>query len=291
MTGHHDKEIDEVSGVETTGHNWDGIRELNNPLPRWWLWTLYACTIWGIAYTVAYPAWPMLEGYTKGMLGFSQRAEVAAQVAAARSAQSKLRNLLAKTPIEKIRDDAELLRFAMAGGKAAFGDNCAPCHGRGAQGSAGYPNLNDDDWLWGGKITDIVQTIKYGIRAANDDTRTSDMPKFGLDQMLDKKQINDVAEYVLSLTGKSTDKAAAASGKAIFDEQCVACHGEKGAGVPELGGPKLNDAIWLYGNKKEDIVRQINLGRGGLMPAWAGRLDPVTVKSLAVYVHSLGGGQ
>ena len=300
MSGDHDKQhdgqhnghIDEVSGIETTGHSWDGIRELNNPLPRWWLWTWYATIIWAIGFTIAYPAWPMIHGYTKGVLGYSQRAEVARQVAAAKAGQSQLRNQLAKTPIKKIAGNPELLRFALAGGKAAFGDNCAPCHGRGAQGGVGYPNLNDDDWLWGGKITDILQTITHGIRAPNDDdTRLNDMPKFGLDKMLDKKQINDVAEYVLSLSGKSQDKAAATRGKAVFDEQCVACHGDNGKGMQELGGPKLADAIWLYGGTKADLVRQINIARGGLMPAWGKRLDPVTIKSLAVYVYSLGGGQ
>ena len=288
---HKNVETDDATGVETTGHEWDGIKELNNPLPKWWLYTFYACIVWGLGYMIAYPAWPLLDSYTKGLLGYSQRAVVTSEVVKARQAQAKFRDEIAKTPIEKIKSKPELLRFAMAGGKAAFGDNCAPCHGRGAQGAPGYPNLNDDDWLWGGKITDIKQTIEHGIRAADEDTRSNDMPKFGIDGLLEAAQINDVAEYVLSLTGKSTDKAAAQKGKVIFEEQCAACHGDKGQGMPELGGPRLNDAIWLYGSSKEDIVRQIKIGRGGLMPAWASRLDPVTIKSLAVYVHSLGGGQ
>lgn len=285
-------EFDEITGVETTGHEWDGIKELNHPLPKWWLYTFYVCIIWGIGYMIAYPAWPLLDGYTKGMLGYSQRATVGREVALAKQAQSKFRDELAKTPIEAIKSKPELLRFAMAGGKAAFGDNCSPCHGRGAQGAKGYPNLNDDDWLWGGKITDIQQTIQHGIRVlADEDTRINDMPKFGVEELLEPAQINDAAEFVLSLSGKSTDAKAAARGKTIFEEQCTACHGEKGEGLQEMGGPTLRDAIWLYGRTKEDVVKSIQTGRGGIMPAWGSRLDPVTIKSLAVYVHSLGGGQ
>lgn len=291
MASEHDKEIDHISGVETTGHEWDGLKELNNPLPKWWLYTMYACTIWAIGYMIAYPAWPLIDGYTKGVLGHSQRASVMQQVDDAKTAQSQFRNLLDKTPLEKVKDNPELLRFAMAGGAAAFGNNCAPCHGRGAQGAAGYPNLNDDDWLWGGKIGDIHQTLLHGIRSGDDEARTNAMPNFGADELLDKKQINDVAEYVLSLTGKSTDKAAATAGKVIFDEQCAACHGEAGAGLQEMGGPRLNDAIWLYGGSKKDIVNQLTKAKLGVMPAWTGRLDSTTIKSLAVYVHSLGGGQ
>ncbi len=289
MSDNH-KELDEATGVHTTGHEWDGIKELNNPLPKWWLYSFYACIVWGIGYMIAYPAWPLLDGYTKGMLGYSQRAVVMSEVALAKKAQSKFRDELAKTSIEKIKTKPELLRFAMAGGKAAFGDNCAPCHGRGAQGSKGYPNLNDDDWLWGGKITDIQYTIRHGIRAADEDTRSNDMPKFGVEELLEPAQINEAAEYVLSLSGKSKDAAAAAKGKVIFEEQCAACHGDNGQGLQEMGGPTLRDAIWLYGRSKADVVKSIETGRGGIMPAWATRLDEVTIKSLAVYVHSLGGG-
>lgn len=285
------KEIDEVSGVETTGHEWDGIKELNKPLPKWWLWTFYATVIWSIGYWVLYPAWPTLADYTKGALGYSQRAVVTEQVAAARAAQGKFRNALAATPLEKVKDDSELLRFAMAGGAAAFATNCAPCHGRGAQGFVGYPNLNDDDWLWGGSIEEIHKTISFGVRSGHSNGRDSQMPKFGIDKMLDDKQIADTAEYVLSLSGQATDKAAAERGQKIFAEQCVSCHGDNGKGNVELGAPNLTDAIWLYGGTKEAVMESIRTGRGGQMPVWEGRLDPVTIKSLAVYVHSLGGGQ
>lgn len=291
MAGH--KKVDEVTGVETTGHVWDGdLQELNKPLPKWWLYTFYVTIIWAIGYWVAYPAWPTMTDYTKGMLGYSQRATVTAEVKAGKDAQSALRTKLDKTPLAEVKKDPSLLQFATAGGKAVFADNCAPCHGRGAQGAVGYPNLNDDDWIWGGKIDDIQQTIMHGIRwTENKNTRDSAMPRFGVDGLLDAKQIADTAEYVLSLSGVSKDAAAAGRGKAIYAEQCVTCHGEDGKGNTELGAPNLTDAIWLYGATKADVEKSIQTGRGGAMPAWAGRLEPVAIKSLAVYVHSLGGGK
>lgn len=285
--------IDEVTGIETTGHVWDGdLEELNKPLPKWWLYTTYACIIWAIGYWIFYPAWPLLTDYTKGTLGFSQRALVMEQVAAGKAAQSKFRDAIANAELTEIPKKPELLNFALAGGKAAFGDNCAPCHGRGAQGFKGYPNLNDDDWIWGGDLEAIHTTIRHGIRnTADEDARQSDMPKFGVEELLEKPQINDVAEYVLSLSGNATDEAAAGRGKEVYAENCAACHGENGLGNKELGAPNLSDAIWLYGGEKADVVTSINTGRGGVMPPWQTRLDAVTVKQLAVYVHSLGGGK
>lgn len=285
------KEIDEVTGVETTGHEWDGIKELNKPLPKWWLWTFYATIVWAVGYWVLYPAWPTMADYTKGVLGYSERQAVTEQVAEARAAQGKFRDALAETPLQQVKDDPELLRFAMAGGAAAFATNCAPCHGRGAQGFTGYPNLNDDDWLWGGSIEDIHDTIRFGIRSGHADGRDSQMPRFGIDGLLERKPINDTAEYVLSLTGRATDQEAVERGREVFAEQCIACHGEDGKGNRELGAPDLTDAIWLYGSSRDAVVESIRTGRGGQMPIWEGRLDPVTIKSLTVYVHSLGGGQ
>ncbi len=287
----HKQDIDEVTGVATTGHEWDGIKELNKPLPRWWLLTFYATILWAIGYSIVYPAFPTLTGYTKGLLGYSQRSVVTDEVTAALAAQAQYRDKLAVTPLERIKDDPDLLRFAMAGGNAAFQANCAPCHGRGAQGFAGYPNLNDDDWLWGGTLDEIHKSIGLGIRSDQRDTRTSQMPRYGLDRLLDDAQINDAAEYVLSLSGKPTDATAASRGQKLFAEQCVTCHGPDGKGSQELGAPNLTDAIWLYGGSRAAIVESIRTGRGGIMPAWAGRLDAVTLKSLAVYVHSLGGGK
>ena len=285
------KEIDDVTGVETTGHEWDGIKELNKPLPKWWLWTFYATVVWSIGYWVAYPAWPLVSDYTKGMLGYSQRTVVAASIEAGRKAQAKFRDAIAEKDLADIKKDTDLLTFAIAGGKASFGDNCAPCHGRGAEGAKGYPNLNDDNWLWGGKIADIHKTLEVGIRSSHEETRVSDMPKFGLDQVLENAQIDDVTQYVLALSGQDSQPEAAERGKTLYAENCAACHGEKGKGNQELGSPNLTDALWLYGGSAADIRESIVTGRGGVMPAFSGRLDGVTIKQLALYVHSLGGGQ
>jgi cytochrome c oxidase cbb3-type subunit III len=286
------RDIDQVTGAETTGHVWDDdIRELDKPLPRWWLLTFYACILWAVGSWVAYPAWPTLTGYTKGVLGYSQRDVVTREVAAASQAQGGLRKQISQLPLADILKNPDLSRFADAAGRAAFAENCAPCHGRGAQGAVGYPNLRDDDWLWGGKPDDILQTLRFGIRSDHKQTRTSQMPRYGLDKLLDDKQIFDVAEYVLSISGGTMAKESAARGAVIFKEQCAACHGDDGKGKQDQGAPNLTDQIWLYGNNIDAIVTSIRTGRGGVMPAWEGRLDPVTLKSLSAYVHSLGGGQ
>jgi len=212
-----DKHIDELSGVETTGHEWDGIRELNNPLPKWWLYIFYACVVWSIGYYVAYPAIPLVSSYTKGLLGYSSRAEVAKEVAAAKEAQSEYLQKLDAESLEDIRTNPELLEFAMAGGRSAFNVNCSQCHGTGAQGNVGYPNLNDDEWIWGGSLEAINFTITHGIRnTQSDQSRINQMPAFGRDQILTSEQIDQVAEYVLSLSGNATDQAAAEAGKPLF---------------------------------------------------------------------------
>ena len=182
------------------------------------------------------------------------------------------------------------MNFAIAGGRAAFGDNCATCHGQGGAGqSGGFPSLADDSWLWGGDLESIHQTLLYGIRFDHEDTRFSEMPAFG--EILGPEEIDAVAEYVLSLSGQAENEEAAKQGAEIFAEQCAACHGEAGEGMVELGAPRLSDQIWLYGGTKEQVVAQIRQPQHGVMPAWVDRLDPETIKMLAVYVHSLGGGE
>jgi cytochrome c oxidase cbb3-type subunit III len=288
----HKRENDKVTGVETTGHVWDDdIRELNNPLPKWWLYTFYACCLWAFAYWVLYPAWPTLNGYTKGTLGYSQRATVASEIVAARQGQDTFRRQMDTTPLGDVRKNADLFRFATASGAAAFQTNCAPCHGRGAQGFIGYPNLNDDKWIWGGGIDEIYRTIQFGIRSDHKDARFSQMPRYGVESLLKADEIESAAEYVLSLTKQSTNAVAAKNGAKIFSEQCAACHGADGGGNVEFGAPSLSDGIWLYGGSKDAIIESISTGRGGAMPAWINRLDAPTIKSLAVYVHSLGGGK
>ena len=287
-----EKEIDHVTGVETTGHVWDGdLKELNKPLPKWWLYVLYATIVWSIGYWILYPAWPTLHGYTKGILDYSPRAEVAEELAAAKAKQATYLEKIAAKSLGEIAKDQELLPFVMAGGTAVFGDNCGPCHGKGGGGAVGYPNLNDDDWLWGGKLEDVEHSILYGIRSSHPETRDMAMPRFGIDEMLKPAEIAAVTQYVLSLSGKATDTAAVERGKTLFADNCGACHGEDGKGSIELGAPNLTDNIWLYGGTPAAIAETIRTGRGGVMPHWTGRLDPATIKMLTVYVHSLGGGR
>lgn len=285
-----EKHIDEISGVETTGHEWDGIRELNNPMPRWWVWTFYATIVWALAYTVAYPAWPMISSATTGVLGYSSRADVRSELAAAQEAKAGLVEAIRIKDLGEIMADEELKRFAVSAGAAAFKVNCSQCHGSGAQGAAGYPNLNDDDWIWGGDIDAIHQTIAHGARHAQDaETRVSEMPAFA--DILDKEQIAQVAAYVVSLTGEASNPSLASAGATVFAENCASCHGEKAEGNRELGAPNLADAIWLYGSGEAAVARQVTAPRHGVMPAWSARLGDTTVKELAVYIHSLGGGE
>lgn len=284
------KEIDDVTGVDTTGHEWDGIKELNNPLPRWWVWTFYATIVWALAYTIAYPAWPLISSATGGMLGYSSRGDIKKELAAAQEAKRDYVAAVEASTVDQILADDTLRQFASAAGAAAFKVNCIQCHGTGASGSPGFPNLNDDDWLWGGKPDEIRATIAHGIRFAEDDaTRLSEMPAFGT--MLEPAQIKDVALYVRSLSGGAEDISAASDGAQLFAANCAVCHGETGKGNRELGAPNLTDSIWLYGSTEADIIRQIRGPRHGVMPSWAGRLGDTTVKELAVYVHSLGGGE
>ena len=287
-----EKDIDQFSGIETTGHEWDGIRELNNPLPRWWLWTFHASIVWSIGYVIMYPAIPLVTDATKGVLGYSSRAEVAREIVEARAAQAATLERIAAMPLEDIRKDDSLLRFAVAGGRAAFRVNCIQCHGTGAAGGRGYPNLNDDEWLWGGSLEAIRLSIAHGIRFDGDDgTRFSEMPAFGRDGLLTGEQIRDVAEYVLSLSGSDHDSPAAARGAEPYAENCAVCHGENGGGDREQGAPALNNAIWLYGGDRDSIVETITYSRRGVMPAWGHRLDETTIRKLTLYVHSLGGGE
>ncbi|KZD05825.1 cytochrome-c oxidase, cbb3-type subunit III [Oceanibaculum pacificum] len=291
MSSHIEK--DPVSVTETTGHEWDGIRELDNPAPKWLMYLFYATIVWAIGYWVLYPAWPSLMGggYTKGVLGYSQRADIAGRLTAHRADQAGLRGAIAQASLEEIRANPDLLSFALAGGRVAFGDNCAACHGAGGAGNPGFPALVDDEWLWGGGLAEIERTILHGIRNADPDSRYSEMPKFGADGILKRGEIADVAEFVLSLSSRATDPLAAAHGQPIYEAQCAACHGATGEGMREMGAPRLNDRIWLYGGSKEKIVESITNARFGVMPAWSGRLDDATIKQLTVYVHALGGGE
>ena len=290
MTDH--SEIDHVSGTATTGHEWDGIRELNTPLPRWWIITFYLTIVWAVGYWIVYPAWPLIWSNTPGILHYSSRANVAVELANLEKARGEKMAALATASLADIEKDPGMLALARARGRTVFGDNCAPCHGSGATGSKGFPNLNDDDWLWGGSLDQIAQTIQFGARSGNPKGHEGQMLAFGKDGTLKPEQIVTVANYVRSLSGLPTRPGYdAAQGAKIFADNCVVCHGDGGKGNPELGSKNLTANIWLYGGDEATLIETITNGRAGVMPAWDGRLDPTTIKIMAVYVHSLGGGK
>jgi cytochrome c oxidase cbb3-type subunit 3 len=286
--------IDEATGTKTVGHEWDGIEELDTPMPRWWLWTFYLCILFSAVYVVLYPAWPLVEKGTEGVLGWTSRGQLAEEISVADQARTSVNEQLAMIPIERLPEDSALMQQAVAGGRAAFLVNCVQCHGSGAAGSMassslakGYPNLNDDDWLWGGDLKAIEYTLTHGIRQQGDDmTRFSQMPPFN--GVFEDAQIEGLVDHVLALTGKAKPSAVGAQ---LYTDNCAQCHGEAGLGDRVQGAPNLADAIWLYGGTRAEVKRQILAPRNGMMPKWNGRLDPVTIKMLAAYVHSLGGGE
>jgi len=290
MADRHDKEIDEVTGTDTTGHEWDGIKELNTPLPKWWLWTFYATIVWAAAYTVFYPAWPMITEATAGVLGYTNRGAVHAAIAEHEAGQRVYTDRIAEMDLAAIMDDAELMQFVRAGGAAVFRTNCSQCHGAGAAGvkAAGYPNLQDDAWLWGGTPEEIYATIRHGIRNEDDpEARFSQMPAFGADGILSEEEIATVADHVLSLSGQG---AASDAGAELYEVNCAACHGADGEGMTMMGAPALNDQVWLYGGTRERVIESITYSRHGVMPAWGSRLSEAELKQAALYVHGLGGG-
>lgn len=288
MTNKEDKKIKDQK-YDTTGHSWDGISEYNIGAPRWWLIVWVICIIYSFIYWVYYPTWPSNDGNTKGSLEWTQHKELKeSQLEIEARKQANLEKIK-KLSLKEIKQDPNLLEFALQGGEITFKENCAACHGTGAQGGVGFPNLNDDDWLWGGKLEDIYTTLMYGIRSGHEKSRENAMPSFGLDKVLTREQIEHTANYVMSLSNKDIfgDK----EGEKIFAGNCVACHGTKGQGNKELGAPNLTDKIWLYGGNKEDIIHTITYSRAGVMPYWSSRLTNEQIKQLTLYVHSLGGGE
>ena len=286
------KRIDHATGTSTVGHEWDGIEELDTPMPRWWLYILYATIVFAIGYCIAYPAWPLLTRATPGMLGWSSKGQLEAELAADRKAKAATFAAIDRLPIEAIEKDPNLSRAAIEGGRAAFRINCSACHGSGAAGGKGYPNLNDDDWLWGGDIKTIQQTLLDGVRFPGDDeTRMSQMPSFGRDEILKPDEIQDVVSYVRVISRQEAMSPSARRGSAIFSANCAVCHGANGEGNRTVGAPRLTDKIWLYGGDRATLTETVTNARYGIMPAWKTKLDPVTIKMLALYVHSLGGGE
>ncbi|NNM76432.1 cytochrome-c oxidase, cbb3-type subunit III [Sphingomonas sp. ID1715] len=277
---------------QTTGHEWDGIEERDTPLPRWWLWTFYATIVFAIGYCIAYPAIPFLNSASQGMLGWTSRGALADEQAQVKKSRAGIEHQLASLDVEQIAANPTLMRTAVEGGRAAFKVNCVQCHGSGAAGSKGYPNLNDNEWLWGGDLKTIRATLEHGIRQPGDDTtRMSQMPAFGRDGILKPEQVEDVVSYVRFMGKAEKNSASAQRGAALFEANCVACHGPDLKGNRELGAPNLVDAIWLYGGDRESIIQTVTNARYGVMPAWNRKLDPATLNMLAAYVHSLGGGE
>lgn len=297
--------------LETTGHQWDDeegypLKEYNNPLPRWWLYSFYATIVFSVIWWVLYPTWPLENGFTQGLLGWSQYQQLDQALAEAEKMRKPFLDKLDATVTEKIAEDPKLLAFALSGGKAIFGDNCAPCHGSAGMGTRGFPALLDDDWLFGGTFAAINESIQNG--------RNGIMPPhlISMGGGFTAAQVDDLTEYVMSLSGQQTSHAETASrGKTLFmgDAGCYFCHGENGKGAlkgsiggekidPSIGAPDLTDGIWLHGDDRASIHESIAKGRDSKMPAWgegfngAGKqLDPRTIKQVVLYVHSLGGGQ
>ncbi len=285
----NDKRIDKETGTETTGHSWDGIEELNTPLPRWWLWTFYATILWGIIYTILYPAWPLVSGTTRGVLDWSTRGLVAAEIEAVNLSNAEMTESLVNIDLAALTRNEELHRFAVSAGASVFANNCSQCHGAGAAGvqAAGYPNLLDDDWLWGGQITDIATTVRHGIRNEDDpDARWSEMPAYG--DLLERDEIAALVDHVRSLSGLAEGSE---MGAELFLDNCAACHGDDGMGNREMGAPNLTDAIWLYGGTEEAVKYTIEYSRFGVMPPWGDRLGEAQVRAVSAYVHGLGGGE
>jgi cytochrome c oxidase cbb3-type subunit III len=275
---------------QTTGHSWDGVEEYNTPAPRWWLTVWIVCIIYAVGYWFVYPTWPTLSGNTKGLKNWTQQSQLAESQNEITKRQNVYLEKFNKASFADIKKDKDLMEFAINGGKAAFQNNCAMCHGTGAAGQKGFPNLNDDDWLWGGKVEDIYSTLLYGIRSGHDKAREAKMPAFGTDKILTKEEIEQVTDYVLGFSN-GQDQSQFPAGKELFANNCAACHNSSAKGNQEVGAPNLTDKIWLYGGSKEEVIYTITNSRNGVMPSWNGRLDNNTIKELAVYIHSLGGGE
>jgi cytochrome c oxidase cbb3-type subunit 3 len=285
-------ERDPVSGRETTGHEWNGIKELDTPVPRGVLMFLIVTHIWAIVLWFLVPAWPLGTTYTKGLLGVDQRTTAEARVIEGQRQRSSWINRVETESYDKLLADEGLMQIVRNTGRQLFGDNCAACHGRDGKGRTNYPDLTDDDWLWGGGPARVEQTLRVGINTRHQESRVGEMPAFGRDKMLDQEQVTNVAAYVYSLThpAYSTPENVKRieAGREVFLTTCAACHGENAQGNPDVGAPNLTDAHWLYGGDLDTIIASVHGGRQGHMPTWDERLTPAEIRILALYVHDLG---
>ncbi len=286
------EEVDPVSGRVTTGHEWNGIKELDTPVPRGVLIFLIVTHIFAVIWWFVMPTWPLGTTYTKGLLNTNQHKIVEERLVQANAARASWVDAIETASFDEIRADPKLMGIVRSTGHQLFGDNCAACHGRDGKGGHGYPDLTDDDWIWGGDPEMIAETMRIGINSPHPESRASQMPAFGRDQMLDRRQVVDVAAYVHSLSNPSESTSATIgsieAGKEVFLANCAACHGEDAKGNRDLGAPNLADGYWIYGGDLQAIITTIHSGRQGHMPTWDERLSPAEIKILALYVHSLG---
>jgi len=289
--GHFER--DPHTGYLTTGHEWNGITELNTPVPKViWLF-LISTVIFAVGYWILMPTWPLGRTYTKGLLGDDQHQIVAQSVKQAALARTVWTDRIEKESFADIQKDAALMDVVRKTGHTLFGDNCAVCHGRIAQGGKGYPNLTTSSWLWGGTPEAIFETIRVGINSAHPETRTSQMPAFGKDGMLPRADIEKVIAFVRSLSPetKGLDAATVAAGKELFAANCASCHGEDAKGNTEMGAPDLTDAYWIYGGDQASLAATLWGGRQGHMPTWESRLSAIDRKILALYLVDLRSGK
>jgi cytochrome c oxidase cbb3-type subunit III len=286
------KERDPVSGRETTGHEWNGIKELDTPVPRGVLMFLIVTHVWAMIWWFLVPSWPLGTTYTRGFLGVDQRSMVEARVMQDERDRSRWMTRIATEPYDAILADETLMQTVRDTGRQLFGDNCAACHGRDAKGRSNYPDLTDDDWLWGGGPQLIEQTMRVGINTRHPEARIGQMPAFGREQMLDANQIRSVAAYVYSLTHSDystpENQKQIEAGQEVFVTTCVPCHGENAKGKRDVGAPNLTDSYWVYGGDLDTIIASVHGGRQGHMPTWDERLTPAEIRILALYVHDLG---
>lgn len=290
--GARESERDAVTGRTTTGHEWDGLKELNTPLPKWWFWTFVVTVIWGIGYAVVYPSVPWINTYYPGLIGYSQRATVTAEVKALEARRAEVMGKLRSVKLADVKQDPALYAVAMTAGRLAFAENCQACHGAGGAGRPGFPALAGDAWIWGGSLEAIQQTITAGIRSAHPDARTSQMPRYGADAILKETEIDEVTDFVMTLYKPGAPAGAgAAKGAVIFAENCAACHGDKAEGKRDVGAPALRSSVHLYGDTRAAVRAQISNPKQGVMPNWNTRLDEATIRAVTLYVHGLGGGE
>lgn len=283
-------ERDEVSGELTTGHEWNGIKELNTPIPkvfRIWLWGSIAICV---VYWLLYPAWPFVSDYTKGVLGYSSRLDVQEKVADGRALRAETFAPFETLDVTTLSEDPDLQARYEPAAQVLYRDNCSVCHGRDLQGQENFPNLTDGHWLWSGTPEEIEYTLQVGINTTHEDTRYAEMPAFGRDDMLAAAEISDVTDYVLQISGQPHDATAAARGEDLFAENCSGCHNDGGIGGLESGAPSLTDEAWIYGKDPDAILETLKNGRAGVMPSWSTRLSPAEIKLLTLYVLWAGEG-